>query len=51
MTKQTRPKISPEFRLEPAQLIVDEGYSIREAAEAMSVDKSSMDKWDCQLRN
>jgi len=40
----------PEFRLEVAQLVVDKGYSIREAAEAMNVGKSTVDKWARQLR-
>lgn len=51
MTKQTRPKFPPEFRLESAQLVVDQGYSVREAAQAMDVGKSTMDKWVRQLRN
>lgn len=50
MTKRTRPTFSPEFRLESAQLVVDQGYSVREAAEAMNVGKSTMDKWVRQLR-
>lgn len=35
----TRPKrnFSPEFRLEAAQLVVDQRYTVREAAEAMNV--------------
>ena len=42
----TRPKrnFSPEFRLEAAQLVVDQHYTVREAAEAMRVEYSSMDK-------
>jgi len=51
MTQQKRPKFSPEFRLESAQLVVDQGYSVREAAQAMDVGKSTMDKWVRQLRN
>lgn len=35
----------PEFRTEVAELVVDKGYSVREAAEAMSVGKSTVDKW------
>jgi len=31
MTERTRPNFEPEFRLEVAQLVVDQGYSIREA--------------------
>ena len=50
MTKKTRPSFSPEFRLEAAQLVVDQQYSVREAAEAMGVGKSTMDKWVRQLR-
>lgn len=48
----TRPKrnFSPEFRLEAAQLVVDQNYTVREAAEAMNVGYSSMDKWVRQLR-
>jgi len=51
MTKRTRPTFSPEFRLEAAQLVVDHDYSIRQAAEAMNVGKSTMDKWVRQLKN
>lgn len=45
----TRPKrnFSPEFRLEAAQLVVDQHYTVREAAEAMNVGHSTMDK-DCR---
>src|SRR3990167_3252838 len=50
MSKRTRPIFSPEFRLESAQLVTDQGCSIREAAEAMGVGKSTMDKWVRQLR-
>ena len=50
MTKPKRPNFSPQFRLEAAQLVVDQGYKVREAAEAMGVGKSTMDKWVCQLR-
>ena len=49
---RTRPKrnFSPEFRLESAQLVVDQNYSVREAAEAMNVGHSTMDRWVRQLR-
>jgi transposase len=49
MTKRTRRTFTPEFRLESAQLVLDQGYSIREAANAMNVGKSTMDKWVRQL--
>lgn len=50
MSKRTRPTFSPEFRLESAQLVVDQNYSIKDAADAMGVGKSTMDKWVRQLR-
>jgi transposase len=51
MKKRTRPRSSPEFRLESAQLVVDQNYTMRDAAEAMGVGKSTMDKWVRQLRS
>ncbi|MDO3385816.1 IS3 family transposase [Gilvimarinus sp. SDUM040013] len=50
MSKRTRPTFSPEFRLESAQLVVDQGRTVKEAAEAMGVGLSTMDKWVRQLR-
>ena len=50
MSKRTRRTFSPEFRLESAQLVVDQHYSIREAALAVGVGHSTMDKWVRQLR-
>jgi transposase len=50
MTKRTRRTFSPEFKLEAAQLVVDQGYSVDEAAKAMSVSRSAMDKWVRQLK-
>ena len=50
MSKRTRPNFTPEFRLEAAQLVVDQNYTMRDAAEAMGIGKSTMDKWVRQLR-
>jgi len=50
MKKRTRPTFSTEFKLESAQLVVDQNYSKREAAEAVNVGYSTMDKWVRQLR-
>ena len=50
MTKKNRPNFSPEFRLETEQLIVDQGCSHKEAADAMGVGYSTLDKWMRQLR-
>ena len=50
MNKRTRPNFSPEFKLEAAQLVVDQGYSVKEAALAMNTANSTMDKWVRQLK-
>ena len=50
MTKRKRRLFSAEFKLEAAQLVLDQNYSVTEAAQAMSVGKSTMDKWVRQLR-
>ena len=50
MRSKTRRTFSPEFRLESAQLVVDQNHSIREAAQAVGVGHSTMDKWVRQLR-
>ena len=42
--------VKPEFRQEVAELVVDKGYSVREAAEAMGVGKSTVDRWARDLR-
>jgi transposase len=51
MTIIRRRTFTPEFKLEAAQLVVEQNYSIREAANAMNVGKSTMEKWVRQLRN
>lgn len=49
MTKRRR-TFNPEFRLESAQLVVDQGYTIKAACESMGVRKSTMENWVRQLR-
>ena len=51
MKSKSRRTFSPEFKLESAQLVVDQQYNIREAALAVGVGHSTMDKWVRQLRN
>lgn len=46
---KTRKNYDPQFRLDAAQLVVDQGYSVRQACESMGVSKSSMDNWVRQL--
>ncbi|HDS1209353.1 TPA: IS3 family transposase, partial [Shewanella algae] len=48
--KNTRPTFSTEFKLEAAQLVTKQGYSVTEAASAMGVSNSAMRKWVNQLR-
>jgi transposase len=51
MTKPKKPNFSPEFRLETAQLVVDNGYTHQDAAKAMGVGYSTISKWVKQLRD
>jgi|TARA_R100000789_G_scaffold7887_1_gene12092 transposase len=41
---------SPEFRLEAAQLVIDQGYTMKAACDAMGVGKSIMEYWVRRLR-
>jgi len=50
MRNKSRRTFSPEFRLESAQLVMDQNYSIREAANAVGVGHSTLDRWVWQLR-
>jgi len=50
MTKSTKKRFDPEFRLEAAQLVVDQNYKLKEACEAMGVGKSTMESWVRKLR-
>jgi transposase len=47
---RTRRTFTPEFKLEAAQLVLDQGYSTKDAAVAMAVGNSTLDKWVRQLR-
>ncbi|AFH94433.1 transposase [Providencia stuartii] len=42
MTKQTRRNFSAEFKLEAAQLVLGQNYSVLEAANAMGIGKSTL---------
>lgn len=44
MNKKTKRTFTPEFRLECAQLIVDKGYSYRQASEAMNDGSTTLDQ-------
>lgn len=47
---KTRRTFSPEFKLEAAKLVVDQGYTVRAACDAVGVGKSTMEYWVRQLR-
>lgn len=51
MSQKTKRTFSAEFKLEAARLVVDEKYSVQEAAKAMNVGLSTMDRWVRQLKN
>lgn len=51
MSRKTRQTFTQDFKLEAAQLALDKNYSVREAANAMNVGKSTMDKWVRQLKD
>ena len=50
MTNRNRRTFSAEFKLEAAQLVLNQNYSISDAAQAMNIGKSTMDKWVRQLK-
>ncbi len=50
MTKRTRRTFSAEFRLEAAQLVLDQNYTVVEAAKTMGAGKSPMENWVRQLK-
>ena len=39
-----------EFKQEAASLVLDQGYSVRQACEALEVGKTAMQRWVSQLR-
>lgn len=45
-----RRTFSTDFKLESASLVVDQGYSVQEAAQSVGVGNSTMSKWVAQLR-
>lgn len=49
MAKKRR-TFSPEFKLEAAQLVLDQGYTIKAAAEAVGVGTSTLEYWLKQLK-
>jgi len=50
MIKRKRKLLSAEFKLDAAQLVLYQNYTIVEAAQAMNVSKSALGKWVRQLK-
>ena len=48
--QRTRRTFTAEFKLEAAQLVLEQGYSVKDAAVAMGIGHSTMDNWVRQLR-
>lgn len=46
-----RRNFSPEFKRESSQLVVDQNYTVSDAAKAMDVGLSTMTEWFKQLRD
>lgn len=44
-------KFSAEFKRESAQLVVDQNYTVADAAKAMDIGLSTMTRWVKQLRD
>lgn len=50
MSKTNRNNFSVEYRRECAELVLDQGHSIPEAAKAMGIGLSTLSRWVKQLR-
>jgi len=47
---RTRPTYSAEFKLDAAKLVLDQGYTIQEAGDAVGVGYTAMRRWVAQLK-
>ena len=48
-SKRRRPTYSDEFKQDAVRLVVDEGYSIRTASQAVGVCEASLRSWHAKL--
>ncbi|AZQ11495.1 Transposase [Shewanella khirikhana] len=48
MTRKRR-SFTPEFKLEAASLVLDQGYSIPEACRSLDIGESALRRWVSQL--
>lgn len=51
MSRKERRTFTQDFKLEAAQLVLDQNYTVRDAASAVNIGKSTMDKWVRQLKD
>ena len=51
MSSGKRRVFSDDFKKEAVQLIVDKGYSLREASEALGVSQNSLSNWRKKFNN
>ena len=49
MTKRTRKRYTEEFKAEAVRLIVEEGYSISQAARNLDVNANMLGRWKREL--
>jgi transposase len=47
----SRKKFTAEFKIESAELVLDQGYSVQEACEAIGVGNTAMRRWVAQLES
>lgn len=50
MTKRQRRTFSTDFKIDAASLVLDQGYSIPEAANSMGVSETALRRWVDQLK-
>lgn len=50
MTKRQRRTFSSEFKVEAASLVLDQGYSISEAARSLDIGDTALRRWVEQLK-
>jgi len=48
--KKQRRSFTPEFKLEAASLVLDQGYSVTEASRSLDVGETALRRWVDQLR-
>ena len=49
--KRQRRSFTPEFKLEAASLVLDQGYSVSEACKSLDVGETALRRWVDQLHD